>query len=72
MSKSKTFAVNDRVSSPTFGPGTISRVDERYTTIDFDTGGTRKFVSSIVELEPSDSPMPAKPAARPSKKSKSA
>jgi hypothetical protein len=61
MSKSKAFSVNDRVSSPRFGPGTVSHLDEKYTTIQFDDSGTRKFLTSLVELEPSDTPTPVKP-----------
>jgi len=61
MVKSQTFAVNDRVSSGTYGQGTITHVDEKYTTIEFDQGGTRRFLTSLVQLERSDVPAPVKP-----------
>jgi hypothetical protein len=61
MTKRDTYAVNDRVSSPTYGNGTISAIDEKYTTIQFDTHGTRKFLTSLVALERSDSLAPVKP-----------
>jgi hypothetical protein len=60
MSKSNGFSVNDRVTSTLFGMGTVSRMDEKYTTIEFDESGTRKFLTSLVKLEPSDSPAPVK------------
>lgn len=63
MGKADTFSVNDRVTNPTFGEGTIRGVDERYTTVEFDENGTRRFVTSLVKLERSDSqPPPPKPA----------
>jgi hypothetical protein len=31
-----------------------------YTTIAFDESGTRKFVTRMVKLEPSDTPAPAR------------
>ena len=61
MAKRDTFAVHDRVSSPTYGDGTISGIDEKYTTIQFDTNGTRRFLTTLVKLEHSDSPPPVKP-----------
>jgi hypothetical protein len=57
----ETFAVNDRINSPLFGLGIISQVGEQYTTIAFDEGGTKRFLTSIVRLEHSDSPAPVKP-----------
>ena len=60
MSKPPTFALNDRVRSATYGEGSITRIDEKYTTIEFDDGGTRKFLTSVVQLERSDSSAPVK------------
>lgn len=63
MSKgNETFAVNDRVNHAEHGLGKITEVNPRYTTISFDTAGVRKFVTSMVRLERSDAPAPAKPA----------
>ena len=61
MGKSQSFSVNDRVSSGTYGQGTITRMDEKYTTIEFDAGGSRRFLTSLVQLEKSDTPAPVKP-----------
>ena len=59
MAKGNTFSVDDRVTNPAYGDGTIRALDERYTTIAFDTNGTRRFLTSVVALERSDSPPPA-------------
>ncbi len=55
------FSTNDRVGHSVFGTGTISQVNEQYTTIVFDESGTRKFLTRMVELARSDTPAPAKP-----------
>jgi hypothetical protein len=57
----KTFAQGDRVEHPLFGVGTVLAIDERLTTIAFDGSRTRRFVTSMVTLEPSDVPMPESP-----------
>jgi hypothetical protein len=54
------FSRNDRIDHRVFGTGTIVEVDERRTTIDFDTAGTKKFVTSMVQLVSSDTPAPVK------------
>jgi len=56
------FEKNDRVEHSKFSTGTIVEANERYTTVAFDKAGTKKFVTDMVELEPSDTPPPAKPA----------
>ena len=53
---------DDRVSHPRFGPGVIIQVDARYTVIEFDEQGLRKFVTTLVQLERSDLPLPVKRA----------
>ena len=62
MGKPETFAVNDRVSHAEHGLGKIIEVNARITTISFDTAGVRKFITSLVQLERSDSPNPARPS----------
>ena len=69
------FTVNERISHFVYGQGTISQIDDRLTTIDFDTNGTRKFVTSMVQLEHCDVPAPEPPpkkarAKKPTAKSK--
>lgn len=65
------FSPKDRIDHSVFGLGTIVQIDERRTTIAFDDNGTRKFVTSMVKLAPSDAPAPAK-RARAGKKAKRA
>jgi hypothetical protein len=67
----KTFAVSDRVSHFQYGLGTIAGFDQNYTIIDFDRHGRRKFVTSMVQLEPSDVLAPTKPASKSKKAAKS-
>ena len=62
------FSAKDRVHHQVFGHGTIASIDERYTRIDFDENGSRKFLNSIVKLEKSDTPAPEKARPRARKK----
>lgn len=57
------FRKDDRVSHTRFGPGVVIEAEARYTIVDFDEGGARKFLSTLVQLERSDLPLPVKPAA---------
>ena len=59
------FQKDDRVAHWRFGPGVVIAADARYTTIEFDESGVRKFVTALVQLERSDLPVPIKPAPRP-------
>ncbi len=60
------FSAKDRVYHSVYGHGTISSTDDRYTRIDFDENGSRKFLNSLMQLEHSDVPAPerARPRAR--------
>lgn len=60
----RAFQKDDRVSHSRFGPGVVVAIDAHYTTIAFDESGLRKFVTTLVQLERSDLPVPVKPAAR--------
>ena len=65
------FRKGDRVSHARYGAGNVVDADERYTMIAFDDGDVRKFVTTLVRLERSDLPLPAKPEParrRPSKR----
>lgn len=54
------FRTGDRVQQQTYGVGEISEVSGRYISVTFDDDGvTRKFVASIVSLEPTAVPRPA-------------
>ena len=48
------FSVNERIQHEDYGPGTITEINSLHTTIEFDQGGRRKFMSSMVRLERSD------------------
>lgn len=50
----KEFAVGQVVEHSVYGVGTISATDADRTTVEFETHGPKKFVTSIVKLEPSD------------------
>ena len=63
----QSFSPKDRIDHTVFGLGTIVTINPFHTTIAFDEQGTRKFVTSMVKLSPSDAPPPAK---RVSKKAK--
>jgi hypothetical protein len=65
------FAAADRVLHSEYGLGKIIEVDARYTTIEFDEAGVKKFVTDLVRLTRSDSPAPVK-AARSRAKAKAA
>jgi hypothetical protein len=62
--KTTSYAANDRIEHKVFGTGTIVDLDQWHTVIAFDTAGTRKFVTSMVRLTPSDTEPPAKPVRR--------
>ena len=53
---------DDRVSHTRFGLGVVIEVDARYTVIEFDEEGVRKFLTTLVQLERSDLPLPVRRA----------
>lgn len=73
MSKSATsFAVSERITHFKYGPGTIAEIGHTYTVIDFDENGRRKFVTSMVQLEPTTIAAPVPVAKKSRAKSKPA
>ncbi len=58
----RSFRKDDRVSHTRFGPGVVIAVDARYTLIAFDEEGVRKFLTTLVQLERSELPVPVKRA----------
>ena len=44
--------VGDRVLQRVYGAGNVVDVNPDHITISFDTGGTRKFATRLVRLEP--------------------
>jgi hypothetical protein len=56
----KLFAKGNRVTQATYGAGTITSSDERYTVIEFDNHGRRVFITDMVTLGQTDEPAPKK------------
>ena len=54
-------SAGDRVAHAQYGDGTVSRVNEYHTVIDFDAHGERTFVSPRVVLTDSNTPAPPPP-----------
>jgi hypothetical protein len=55
------YAIGDRVSHGQYGDGTVMRVDQYHTVIQFDAHGTRTFSSPLVVLTSATTVAPAKP-----------
>jgi hypothetical protein len=56
------FRKDDRVSHTRFGLGVVIDVDARYTLVEFDEEGVRKFLTTLVQLERSELPLPVRRA----------
>lgn len=56
------FKVGDRVAQANYGTGTITGADDHHTVINFDEHGVRTFATSLVTLERTSSPAPARAA----------
>ena len=57
----KLYTKGSRVTQTTYGSGTVTSSDEKYTVIEFDEHGRRVFLTDVVTLTKSDSPAPNKP-----------
>ncbi len=57
-------AIGDRVAHDAYGDGTVTRVNEYHTVIDFDAHGVRTFSSPRVVLSPTSTLAPVKTPAR--------
>jgi hypothetical protein len=55
-----TYKVGDRVTQANYGHGTITGADDHHTVIDFDEHGVRTFATSMVVLERTSEPAPAR------------
>jgi hypothetical protein len=66
----KDFSVGQVVEHAAYGVGTISATEADRITIDFETHGTKKFLTSIVKLQPSDKIPAPKARKRASRKAK--
>jgi hypothetical protein len=58
------YVTGDRVTHEQYGDGTVSRVDQYHTVIEFDGHGKRTFSSPRVVLSASSTIAPVKPAPR--------
>ena len=56
----KLYAKGQRVSQATYGAGTVTSSDEKYTVIEFDEQGRRVFLTDMMKLGQTDVPAPAK------------
>ena len=54
-------AAGDRVSQAQYGTGTVTYVNQYHTVIEFDDGRKTTFITTRVELTPSDTLAPVKP-----------
>jgi hypothetical protein len=66
------YSVGDRVSHGQYGDGTITRVDQYHTVIEFDEHGTRTFSSPLVVLTSAATSAPAKTPRKRARKSTTA
>lgn len=66
----RAHTIGDRVTQSRYGAGTITEANAQHTVIDFDEHGLRRFVTSLVKLEPTATPAPQKAAARPKRASR--
>jgi hypothetical protein len=57
----KLYTKGSRVTQVTYGVGTVTSSDEKYTVIEFDEHGRKVFLTDVVTLNKSDSPAPNKP-----------
>lgn len=64
----KLYTKGSRVTQSSYGSGTVTSSDERYTVIEFDEHGRRVFLTEVVTLAKSDQPAPNKPAKEKRKK----
>jgi hypothetical protein len=56
------YVKGDRVHQVTYGTGTVTEADGRYTSVDFDDHGVRKFSTPIANFERTAVPAPERPA----------
>ena len=58
----RSFRRDDRVFHTVHGAGLVVDADGRYTTIAFDDSAVRQFVTTLMQLQPSDLPLPPPPS----------
>jgi hypothetical protein len=55
------FGPGDRVNQAQYGHGTVTKIDEYHTCVDFDDHGLRTFSTPRSHFEPSATAAPVKP-----------
>lgn len=64
------FKTGQYVKHSKYGNGTIVELDEDRTTVDFDTAGMKKFVTSLAAFEIAEGEAPRKKRAAAKRRSK--
>ena len=68
----KTLAEGQYIKHFQYGCGVVTESDAERTSIDFDLHGIKKFVTSLMEVEPAEGTPPTRPKAKRRKKAASA
>ena len=64
----KLYGKGNRVTQPTYGAGTVTSSDDKYTVIEFDQHGRKVFLTDMVTLGKTDEPAPSRPVKEKKKK----
>jgi hypothetical protein len=64
----KLYGKGNRVTQPTYGAGTVTSSDDKYTVIEFDQHGRKVFLTDMVTLGKTDEPAPNRPVKERKKK----
>lgn len=68
----KLYGKGNRVSQATYGAGTVTSSDDKYTVIEFDQHGRKVFLTDMVTLAKTDEPAPNRPTKEKKKKAAAA
>ena len=64
----KLYGKGNRVTQATYGAGTVTSSDDKYTVIEFDQHGRKVFLTDMVTLGKTDEPAPNRPVKEKKKK----
>jgi hypothetical protein len=68
----KLYGKGNRVTQATYGAGTVTSSDDKYTVIEFDQHGRKVFLTDMVTLGKPDEPAPNRPVKEKKKKAAAA
>jgi hypothetical protein len=68
----KLYGKGNRVTQATYGAGTVTSSDDKYTVIEFDQHGRKVFLTDMVTLGKTDEPAPNRPVKEKKKKAAAA